>query len=950
MTAQVVRASEMAVDLGGALDPERPVPTMAYAVGEWALPKIAENYAAQEALIERKVSEAEEGAKRLKESVQARGRSSKAGGILAGGALLAAAIWLGLLLLGQELKFGLWTPLGEASLVWGGAGGMAVLGVTLLVLRINRHCRQEVDSIDGDLARRKSALRDIAGELEPDAVLRVGTVYWAFELVQHPNGRRVPVNLAASTRADAVRLVCLGDSARRAPGHDGEAAALAPESGLDGALSALEACQSELAGWQVDEYGLRLPVLPARGAHARALEQELSVLLQYAPLTADRAPWPVIGRGGLVAALDAGAPLHTAGWERCLALGEAWIEALAGLQDRARRIAAHGVAAIQGVGGQKEQPASGGHAPLSDWVALEESRPDVGGVLLELRSRCAGLEERLRTGIESREGETLLGELQRVLQEIQHKPWADVVDPMREMKRAYAAGVDELQQVIAQLGSLSGQDLELDRRQQALSYAERSIRDLVGQMGQLDRDLSAIGRDAQTLHESARQLQAALDQRMPRAARDSPLDPGRVRRDLDRFQDQIRHVGQQLEAAARAGQATQWSDELSRLLGIVSGQAQELLNALQGYAGHWESMIEGVKQTRTAVEGEINEWGRFRRRVDDYGREASSALGTLTGLDAGLQELKSSLEGLKQRLGGYQASALQITIRMQELVGRSEATVGRIDAHLDKWERALDQSRRDVDRIKDEYHRRIDREKTRVRQEIEQLQARQERVGWVARDPANMIGELVGCPVERVSRLCAVPQGVRVQEAIAGQIERAVESIQARIDGECARRIDVIHKAQAFADGALQVQPGNAGEADLLLVPIWYVEWRKTPNPKDRARQHVCYRLAMPLRIVVRDGRRIVRPLYPALTSYLRGLPGLGEWEGEFEVGGEPQSKLAARVRRHVCLNENEIEALVAGMRALVARQVYPPGYDVMVDKSRDDLSEWREPAGKGGA
>jgi hypothetical protein len=280
---------------------------------------------------------------------------------------------------------------------------------------------------------------------------------------------------------------------------------------------------------------------------------------------------------------------------------------------------------------------------------------------------------------------------------------------------------------------------------------------------------------------------------------------------------------------------------------------------------------------------------------------------------------------------------------VQELVRRSEPILPRIEAQLDQRERALAKSAQDVDRLTSEYYRGIERERSGVRQEIAQLEARQARVEWVARDPAAIVEELAGCSAQAVVASPSAAGGIRVLNTIAEQTERAIESARERLDGECARRMDAIRVAQQIADGALRVQPGKCREADLLLVPIWYVEWRKTPDAQDHERKRLCYRLATPLRIVYQDGRRVERELYPALTRYLQAQPGLGEWTGEFEVDGEPDAKLARYARRHACLQEPEIEALEADMRELVGLGVYPPGYDQMVAKSRDDLSEWRQ-------
>jgi hypothetical protein len=153
--------------------------------------------------------------------------------------------------------------------------------------------------------------------------------------------------------------------------------------------------------------------------------------------------------------------------------------------------------------------------------------------------------------------------------------------------------------------------------------------------------------------------------------------------------------------------------------------------------------------------------------------------------------------------------------------------------------------------------------------------------------------------------------------------------------------MEVLRRAEQLAGRALQLQPGNCGEADLLLVPIWYVEWRRTLNPEQPEHKRYCYCLATPLDIVYRNGKRVEGELYPALTRYLRALPGLGEWEGEFSMGREPSGRLAAEVRRYACLQDHEIEALVTGMRQAVAQNAYPPGYDEMVERSRDDLAEW---------
>jgi len=705
---------------------------------------------------------------------------------------------------------------------------------------------------------------------------------------------------------------------------------------LPTALGALEGYRADLAGWQV-ERELRLPVVRGEGEQGRELERELNAALRHASAPPDSAPWPVIGVGGTVAALDEGAPRHAAAWQRCLVQGGDWLQALEALRDGAGRAAAHGVAALQP--GQQEQPV---WSAAADVTSLSGWTPDVSGVLGELQSRCSELEERLQTGIESTEGKALLDELQRVLQEINHRPWAEIVVPLREMTRAYSEAGDESTQVAAQLGVLSSLDSDLSRRQQSLTFAEQSIRDLAGKLGQLDSGLSSVRRDAQALRESARQMQASLDDRIARRLRDSPLDPGRVSRDLDRFMGQIRRAGQELESAARSGQTTQWSDELSRSIGIANGQAQDLLSALREYERQWGTMLDDVQKIRAMIGNEITEWNRFRRRIDEYGGEEKDALSILHGLEAGIQELEETLESVKQRLESYHASALKITLGIQGLLGRSQATLRRVDEHLDDRERALAKSREDVDRFKNDYYRRVERERTRIQQELEQLRSRQERLGWVARAPASIVDELAGCSVQRVTELRGSPAGVQVGQRIAGEMAGAIASIRASIDAECERRMDALRAAQQFADGAVQIQPETCGDADLLLVPIWYAEWRRTLDPEKPERKRYCYRLAMPLDIAFRDGRRVQGELYPALTRYLRGLPDLGEWEGEFPMGREPPSKLAAEARRYACLQDHEIETLAAGMREAADQQIYPPEYAEMVEKSRDDLREWQ--------
>jgi hypothetical protein len=283
---------------------------------------------------------------------------------------------------------------------------------------------------------------------------------------------------------------------------------------------------------------------------------------------------------------------------------------------------------------------------------------------------------------------------------------------------------------------------------------------------------------------------------------------------------------------------------------------------------------------------------------------------------------------------------------MRDLLVRSEPAIRDIDHHLEAREEAIAKAQRDVDRLQAAYRRRVEDEKARIKDEIERLRARQERVEWMARDPASIVDELAGCSVERMSTLRAAPPGERARATIVRQVERAVESVRAGIERECERRMEAIRAGQQAADRALQVQPGSGGEADLLLVPLWYVEWRKTLNPEQPERKRMCYHLATPLGIALKEnGQRIEGELYPALTRYLQGLPGLGDWEGEFPMGREPSGKLAAQARQHACLEGHEIESLLGGMRVAVANGVYPAGYDEMVDKSRDDLAEWHKQA-----
>jgi len=135
VSVKVVRAQDMQANLA------RPVPGMVHAVAQWALPKIAENYAAQEALIERKVGEAKNEAERGKAAARERGRIYGLWAIFAGVLLAVAVALLGLLVLREEVQLGLLGPAGEAGLVWGGCGGIVLAGVALITLRIGRQLR-----------------------------------------------------------------------------------------------------------------------------------------------------------------------------------------------------------------------------------------------------------------------------------------------------------------------------------------------------------------------------------------------------------------------------------------------------------------------------------------------------------------------------------------------------------------------------------------------------------------------------------------------------------------------------------------------------------------------------------------------------------------------------------------------------------------------------------------
>jgi chromosome segregation ATPase len=569
-------------------------------------------------------------------------------------------------------------------------------------------------------------------------------------------------------------------------------------------------------------------------------------------------------------------------------------------------------------------------------------------VLAELGSRRAGLEERLRTGIEPEAREKLLDELRRVYQEIYARPWRNVVEPMERMRAAYASAVAELRTVGAQLASLRAQEEDLFQRRQAITQAEGGARALERQISRLSTEFGAVHREAQSLVESAQQWQAEIEKRIPQRLGDTALDPRPVARQMETFRRDVEQARRQLDRAMRAEETNETAAGLVGVLGMLGGQIQELERLLGEYARHWEQVHQEVRGLSGSIESEVKRWRSFQREVQEHGQEGRAALRPLQDLETGLQELRDAVESLQRLLGRYNEGVFRTVQTMTDLVGRSEGLSKRIGSHLDDRQQALDKSRRDLDRLQDEYYRGIEREKARVGQEIAQLKARQAQLEWMETDPEQLVAELAGYSVERAGRLDALAHGARVEETIAGQVEGAIESARTRIEAECQRRIDALYAAQQAADGAVQLVPGSGGDADLLLVPLWYVEWRKTLDPEQPERKRLCYRLATPLGIVFKaGGERVEGELYPALTRYLQGLPGLGPWEGDFVMGREPSSLLAAQARRHACLQDREIERLAAGMREAVARGVYPADYAQMVDKSRDDLGEWRVLAGQ---
>ena len=116
-----------------------------------------------------------------------------------------------------------------------------------------------------------------------------------------------------------------------------------------------------------------------------------------------------------------------------------------------------------------------------------------------------------------------------------------------------------------------------------------------------------------------------------------------------------------------------------------------------------------------------------------------------------------------------------------------------------------------------------------------------------------------------------------------------------------------IDTAYRLAQQALKVAVSQATDAEVILIPVWYVEWRETADQPDM--QQVHYRLTTPMQpSLSAGGSTPAIPLYPAIEQYMQSVSLPGLWAGTFAPDQRPP--LAEAVHRSIHLDEVQLRPL----------------------------------------
>ena len=289
----------------------------------------------------------------------------------------------------------------------------------------------------------------------------------------------------------------------------------------------------------------------------------------------------------------------------------------------------------------------------------------------------------------------------------------------------------------------------------------------------------------------------------------------------------------------------------------------------------------------------------------------SEQLATIvSGSQALLRDISASLAGLNRSYGDvanaistYEQRVNQPLNELRRLAGPMERTLVLFEEDLKRHSEAAVDYERKIQGIEAEHERQLREARDEASARKKASEDALETLAWLGLRPTALLSKLVGVEPSSIDDLGQYHASNTIQDLVRSRIEDTVDQGCESVSNLCMLRVACIDTAYQWAQQALSVTARQANDLDVILIPVWYVEWNETADPEQPQQQRAHYRLTSPIQITLSvDETTAAVPMYPAIQQYMQSVSIPGIWQGSFAP--DQPVPLAQAVRQSAPLRE----------------------------------------------
>jgi hypothetical protein len=277
----------------------------------------------------------------------------------------------------------------------------------------------------------------------------------------------------------------------------------------------------------------------------------------------------------------------------------------------------------------------------------------------------------------------------------------------------------------------------------------------------------------------------------------------------------------------------------------------------------------------------------------------------LNGIQVSLSNLKESSRFTTNQLADYEQRINQMFIKLVSLSEQMTRIIALVEEDQRQRGAAIAEYESRIQLIEDAYARQVEEARAKAYTGNVAMEGTRTTVNWLTYQPEVMVLDLIGVDKRSIEDLSNIRASNTILDAIDGRIQAALEKESLCVSELCNQRIQHIDDVYRLVQQALKVDEDLARDVEVILIPVWYVEWCEAQDPEELREKRIHFYLTTPVqRSTSPEGNPLLIPMYPAIAQYMRSVsPGI--WSGIYSPGQEPL--LAKAVHESAILHEVQL-------------------------------------------